>query len=78
MLAEQAWRVIFGMPQIAVIMGCLIPIVGLIANHWYKAQKVRFEHDLKLRLIERGMSADEIEPIIAAQAQEPSDPGDSR
>ena len=74
MLSEQTWQVIFGMPQIAVIMGCLFPIVGVIAIHWYKAQKVRFECDLKLRLAERGTSADEIERIIAAQAQEPSDP----
>ncbi len=73
MLAEQAWQVIFGMPQIAIIMGCLIPIVSIIASFWYKAQKVRSEHELKRKLVDRGLSVDEIERIIAAQAKEPED-----
>lgn len=76
MLAEQLWHKIFGMPQIAVIMGCLIPITGIIASYWYKAQKLRSEHELKRTLAERGMPADEIERIIAAQAKEPSDSGE--
>ena len=75
MLAGQAWHVIFGMPQIAVIMGCLIPIVSVIASAWYKAQKVRSEHELKRTLVERGLSVDEIERIIAASAKEPRDSG---
>ena len=75
MLAEQTWQVIFGMPQIAIIMGCLIPIVSVIASYWYKAQKVRSEYELKRTLVDRGMSADEIERIIAAQGKEPRDSG---
>ncbi len=73
MLVGQAWQVIFGMPQIAVIMGCLIPIVSIIAYFWYMAQKVRSEHELKRKLVDRGLSVDEIERIIAAQAKEPRD-----
>ncbi len=68
MLAANIWELIFRMPQIAVIMGCLIPIVGIISGYWYKAQKVRAEHDLKRMLAERGMSADEIERIVAARS----------
>ena len=75
MLAEQAWQVVFGMPQIAIIMGCLIPIVSIIANFWYMAQKVRSEHELKRTLVGRGLSVDEIERIIAARPKEPRDPG---
>ena len=75
MLAEQSWHIIFGMPQIAVIMGCLIPIASIIAGFWYKAQKVRSELELKRTLVDRGLSADEIERIIAARPKEPSDPG---
>ncbi len=73
MLVGQAWQVIFGMPQIAIIMGCLIPIVSVISSYWYKAQKVRSEHELKRKLVDRGLSADEIERIMAAQAGEPRD-----
>ena len=75
MLAGQAWQVIFGMPQIAIIMGCLIPIVGVIASAWYKAQKVRSDNQLKRTLVDRGVSADDIERIITAQAKDPSDSG---
>lgn len=75
MLAGQAWQVIFGMPQIAVIMGCLIPIAGIIAGAWCKAQHVRSEHDLKRTLVEQGLSADDIVRIIAAKTQEPPDSG---
>ena len=75
MLAAQGWHVIFGMPQIAIIMGCLIPIVSVISSYWYKAQKVRSEHELKRTLVDRGLSIDEIERIIAAQVKEPSDSG---
>ncbi len=73
MLAGQAWQVIFGMPQIAVIMGCLIPIAGIIASYWYKAQKLQSENELKRAMVERGLSVDEIERIMAAQAEEPRD-----
>ncbi len=69
MLASSLWESAFRMPQIAIIMGCLIPIVGIIASFWYKAQKVRSEHQLKRTLIERGASADEIERILAAGAE---------
>ena len=67
MLAGNIWESVFGMPQIAIIMGCLIPIVGIISANWYKTQKVRAEHDLKRTLAERGMSAEEIERTVAAR-----------
>lgn len=73
MLAEKGWQVIFGMPQIAIIMGCLIPIVSVIANYWFKAQKTQSENVLKRTLVERGLSASEIERIMAAGNEEESD-----
>lgn len=75
MLAEQAWQKMFEMPQIAIVVGCvfgcLIPIAGIIASFWYKAQKVRSENALKRTLVDRGFSADEIERILAAEGREP-------
>lgn len=73
MLAGSAWEFIFGMPQIAVIMGCLIPIASIIASFWYKAQKVQSENELKRTLVEQGLSADDIERIIRAKAIETPD-----
>lgn len=67
MLASSIWDQALDMPQIAIIMGCLVPIVGLIASHWYKAQKVRSENDLKRSMVERGMTVEEIERVVAAR-----------
>ena len=67
MLADTIWEMIFGMPQIAIITGCLIPIVGIISSVWYRAQKVQSENRLKQSMIERGMSIDEIERVMAAR-----------
>jgi len=73
--AGQPWQGLFEMPQIAIVMGCLIgcliPIAGIIAFYWYKAQKVRSENELKQTMVDRGLSVDEIERIIAAQTKEP-------
>ena len=70
MLAGNIWESVFQMPQIAIIMGCLIPIVGIISSYWYKVHKVRAENNLKRMLAERGMSADEIERIVAASSKD--------
>ena len=67
MLADGLWEHIFDIPQLPIIMGCLIPIVGIIGKVWYKTQKVRVESELKQSMVERGMSVDEIERVIAAR-----------
>ncbi len=78
MLAEQVLQRILELPQIAIIgglgIGLLISVVGIIAHYWYKAQQVRSENELKRTLVEQGLSADEIERIIAAKGKEPPDP----
>ena len=66
LLARTALETLFDMPQIAIVMGCLIPISGILGGCWYKAQRVRSENDLKRTLVDRGLTADEIERIMAA------------
>jgi hypothetical protein len=66
MLADQTWLWIFGMPQIVFVMVCIVSVTGIIASFWYKAQKVRAANDLKRTMIEHGMSADDIERVLAA------------
>ena len=73
--AGQAWQAMFEMPQIAIVMGCLVPIAGIIAFYWYKAQKVRSDNELKRTMVDRGLSADEIERILAAHAEDRCDSG---
>ncbi|HPF40585.1 MAG TPA: hypothetical protein PK093_18245 [Phycisphaerae bacterium] len=75
MLADEAWRHMFEMPQIAIVLGCvfgcMIPIAGIIGTFWLKAQKMRSDNELKSAMVHRGMSAAEIERILAADAGPP-------
>ena len=70
MLAYSVWESVFRMPQIAVIMGCLIPIAAILGNFWYKAKKDKQDNDLKRSMLERGMSAEEIERVISAGVED--------
>ena len=66
MLLGQVWQRMFEMPQIAVIMGCLIPIAAVIGRYWYMGHKARSENNLKRAMVERGMSIEEIERVLSA------------
>lgn len=61
-LAEIVWD-----KQTLSIAGAFsIPLAVIIGSAWYKMNKVRYENELKRSMIERGMSVDEIERVIAA------------
>lgn len=72
MLAANAWQALFGMPQIAIVatfgVGGLVAIVGVIAYFWHETQKARSTNQLKRKLVEKGLSVEEIERVVAAQA----------
>jgi hypothetical protein len=67
------WNMIFGMPNVFLVFGIgfgsLIAIIGIVAGTWEKVQRNRSLVDLKLLLIERGLSADEIDKIISAKPE---------
>ncbi len=73
MLAYSFLESIFDVPQLAIIMGCLIPISAILGHFWYQAQKNKHDNDLKQSMVERGMSAEEIERVISAGAQDDDD-----
>ena len=62
MLAEITWN----LPMIATVMGCAIPIAAIVGAAWYKIASVTSENDLKRSMVQRGMSVDEIERVLAA------------
>ncbi len=66
MLAYSFGVSIFSIPQLPIIMGCLIPISAILGYFWYSAQKNKQNNDLKQSMVERGMSAEEIERVISA------------
>lgn len=69
MLAESIWQSAFGMPQIAIIMGTLVPIVAIVATQWSKVQSHRSDNELKRDMLDRGMDAEEIERIMGARTK---------
>ena len=59
-LAEIVWD--SGTAMMTLIFA--LPIVSIVAGVWYKAQKVTSENALKRSMVERGMSADDIERVL--------------
>lgn len=53
----------FARPDVFVFM---IPIVTMVAMFWHASIKVRSNNDLKRSMLDRGMSAEEIERVINA------------
>ena len=51
---------------VALVGGLLIPLVAIIGGLFVKHRKIQVEAALKQRMIERGMSADEIREVIEA------------
>lgn len=63
MLAEIIWDA----DALRAVMGMSIPLVTLIGYYWMKVQRTRSQDDLKRSMVERGMSVEEIERVIAAR-----------
>ncbi len=64
MLSEIIWNV----GTIGMVMAGAVPIALIIGVFWYKTVKTTSESDLKRRMVERGMSVDEIERVLAAKS----------
>ena len=64
MLSEIVWNT----ATISIVMGCAIPIVAIVSTAWLKISKTTSENDLKRRMVERGMSVDEIERVLATKS----------
>ena len=62
MLSDITWN----LPMIATVMGCAIPIAAIVGAAWYKIASVTSENDLKRSMVQRGMSVDEIDHVLAA------------
>lgn len=72
-LGESAWQTIFSqdssLPVICVFtMIVLVVCIPTVANYWYRLAKARTEAELKHAMIERGMSAEEIERVLQAKS----------
>lgn len=60
------WEKLFEMPIFAILMVFSIPIIGIICGSIVAIMKHRSSDELKSLMIQRGMSAEEIERVIKA------------
>jgi hypothetical protein len=61
---------LFSNPEsFGLLMVFSIPIVSIIAYYWHETLKARSNNELKQSMLERGMSAQEIEQVINAGAK---------
>ena len=61
------WEKIFSNTgNIVVIMAISIPIIAVVGYYWSEVLKNRSNNELKKSMLERGMSAQEIEQVINA------------
>ena len=61
------WNALFDEDVIVFLIplaGCLIGLAAVVGYTWYWVVKAKTEADLKKSMIEKGMSADDIERII--------------
>jgi len=63
MLAEIVWN----QNTLAVVCVFAVPIVAIDAGVWAKGEARQSDNDLKRSMVERGMSAEDIERILAAK-----------
>jgi hypothetical protein len=59
--------IVFG----AIVLLTTVP-TGLV--YWYKTKRAAMDADLKMKMLEMGMSADEIERVLAAESSADGDP----
>jgi len=48
----------------------LISIVPTITYYWHKTRRAEMDADLKMRMLEMGMSASDIERVLKAESHE--------
>lgn len=65
MLAEIVWD----SEMIFLVMIFAIPIVAIVGGLWHKTERTKAEASLKRSMVERGMSAEEIERVISAKSK---------
>jgi hypothetical protein len=53
-------------PVIAILGGFLVAAIGIVASTWRKHRQTEMEIALKHEMLNRGMSAEEIERVIKA------------
>lgn len=73
LIGDFDWRMIFGLPNVIFVLGCGVAALGILASAWVSVQRNRSLVDLKMMLVERGLSAEEIATIVRAKPEGATD-----
>lgn len=46
-----------------------VPICAILGGFWFKSQKLQSDNELKRTMVQRGMSVEEIERVLAAKSK---------
>lgn len=60
-------------PAAAVAVVCLAIVAAKAVNAWRRVQTAKVEADLKLEMVARGMTAEQIEKVLAVRSSGDSD-----
>lgn len=66
MLADIRWNE----SMVSIVGAFAIPVTYIIASHWYRLGRARSENALKREMVARGMSAEEIERVMATDKKD--------
>jgi hypothetical protein len=58
-------------PLLAIAGGIVVALTTIIMHHYRKSQRDEMDTTLKLDMLERGMSAEEIERVLSAKSDSP-------
>jgi hypothetical protein len=73
MLAEFDWNALLKKDVLIFLPAILVPIAFAVGWTWIRVVKIQSECDLKRTLAERGLSAEEIERVVAAKGPKDDD-----
>lgn len=68
LLAEIVWN----KDTLGIVMGCSIPIVGVIAGMWAMIETTKSNNALKSDMVRQGMSAEEIQRVLSTKPSKKS------
>ncbi len=63
LLQENPWLIIVSLALLIPILGI---VFGTVTNHFTRVRKAEIEASLKMEMLQRGMSAEEIRTVIEA------------
>jgi hypothetical protein len=66
MILADFWEFLSDESRLGIIMGCLIPIAAIVGGFWTTVERAKSTNALKRSMVERGMSVEEIERVLAA------------